>query len=85
MTDLACQLLLGQQSSGAFQLLTINIVSGDRGWRWCGVIMGNAALDHDNCPDPTLDSPPSATHVRQNLSKLKLVSLQALAISRHGC
>lgn len=39
--------------------------------------MGNAALDHDNCPDPALDSPPSATHVRQNLSKLKLVSLQA--------
>ena len=52
---------------------------------WCGVIMGNAALDHDNCPDPTLDSPPNTTHVRQNLSKLKLVSLQALAISRHGC
>lgn len=54
-------------------------MEGGGGVVWCGVIMGNAALDHDNCPDPTLDSPPNTTHVRQNLSKLKLVSLQALS------
>ena len=47
-------------------------MEGGGGVEWSGVIMGNAALDHDNCPDPTLDSPPNTTHVRQNLSKLKL-------------
>ena len=54
MTDLACQLLLGQHSAGAFQLPKINIVSGYGGGEGGVSNVVNALLwDHDNCPDPT--------------------------------